>query len=200
MTLLKDLRWVLLLAAAICGCNQAHKDSAEKADSSNMTRDSGEKEHPAPRGYEINGEDAKFAVKAAAGGLKEVELGKLAIQKGSSQMVKNFGAMMVKDHSAANNELAELAKSKKIELPNVLDSKAIKLKEQLGAKSGKDFDKAYTVAMIKDHAEDTTEFAHAIKVVKYPEMTAYAKKTLPILKMHLLAAKKIESESDFKLE
>jgi putative membrane protein len=189
---MKKLTWIMLLAAVTAGCNRGHKDSAQKADSANMTKDSAQKTQPAPVGFEISGDDAKFAVKAAAGGLAEVELGKLAVQKGSSQQVRDFGAMMVKDHSAANAELAGLAKSKKIILPEELDGQAAKLKTELSAKSGSDFDKAYTEAMIKDHKEDTTEFARAIRVVKYPEMIAFAKKTLPVLKMHLAAAEKMK--------
>jgi putative membrane protein len=158
-----------------------------------MTKDSADKKHPASFGQEISGDDATFAVKAAAGGLAEVELGKLAQQKGSTQAVKDFGAMMVKDHSAANAELAELAKSKHIVLPEKLGDDATKLKAELSSKSGSDFDKAYADAMVKDHEQDTTEFVRGTKVAKYPEMAAFAKKTLPVLKMHLAAAQKIKS-------
>ncbi|MBA4166928.1 MAG: DUF4142 domain-containing protein, partial [Chitinophagaceae bacterium] len=43
--------------------------------------------------------DSKFAVEAASGGMMEVQLGELAQQKASSQRVKDFGAMMVRDHT-----------------------------------------------------------------------------------------------------
>jgi putative membrane protein len=178
----------------LAGCGQAPKDSTEKADSTNMTKDSADKKHPASFGQEISGDDAKFAVEAAAGGLAEVELGKLAQEKGSSQAIKEFGAMMVKDHSAVNAELAELAKSKHIVLPESIDEKTAKLKNKLNTKTGQDFDKAYAEAMVDDHKEDTAAFVRAIKVVKYPEMTAFAKKTLPILKMHLAEVEKIKSK------
>src|SRR5687767_9100657 len=47
----------------------------------------------------------KFLNEAATGGMAEVELGKLAQEKATSQRVKNFGEMMVRDHSAANDDL-----------------------------------------------------------------------------------------------
>jgi putative membrane protein len=190
---MKKITYILLLTGLLASCSGSDKDSAEKADSTNQTKDSADKEHPASLGQQISGDDAAFAVKAAAGGLAEVALGKLAQQKGSSQAIKDFGGMMVKDHSAANSELAALAKSKHIVLPETLDDEANKLKADLNSKSGVAFDKAYARAMVKDHKEDTTEFVRAIKVIKYPEMTAFAKKTLPVLKMHLAAAQKIES-------
>ncbi|MGZ3871504.1 MAG: DUF4142 domain-containing protein [Mucilaginibacter sp.] len=185
--------FILLLAGVLAGCSQAQKDSAGKADSANMTKDSGQKRRPLTWGQEISGDDAKFAVKAAAGGLAEVELGKLAQQKGSTAAIKNFGAMMVKDHSAANKELIALAKSKQIALPDSLDAPSKKLKADLEAKSGQEFDKAYASAMVEDHEEDISDFVRATKVAKYPEIAAFAQKTLPVLKMHLAEAQKIKS-------
>jgi Domain of unknown function (DUF4142) len=61
--------------------------------------------------------DMSFYRKAAEGGIAEVELGKLAQEKSSTQSVKDFGAMMVKDHSAANRKLQTVAYSKAIKLP-----------------------------------------------------------------------------------
>ncbi|MDN3583457.1 DUF4142 domain-containing protein [Mucilaginibacter flavus] len=191
---MKRILATTLLAALWCGCSQAPKDSVEKADSTNLTKDSADKKHPASFGQEISGDDATFAVKAAAGGLAEVELGKLAQAKAASPEVRDFAAMMVRDHSAANAELTALAKSKHIVLPEKLTDEATKLKAELGEKNGSEFDKAYTDAMIDDHAQDTSEFVRGIKVVKYPEMSAFAKKTLPVLKMHLAAAEKIKAK------
>jgi predicted outer membrane protein len=51
--------------------------------------------------------DSSFFKNAAEGGMAQVDAGKLAQQKGSSPAVKEFGAMMVKDHSAANAKLAK---------------------------------------------------------------------------------------------
>jgi predicted outer membrane protein len=61
--------------------------------------------------------DMSFYKKAAEGGLAEVELGKLAQEKSPTQSVKDFGAMMVKDHSAANQKLETVASGKNIKLP-----------------------------------------------------------------------------------
>src|SRR5580700_9034431 len=45
--------------------------------------------------------DETFAKKAAAGGMAEVKLGQLAVERGSNPAVKNFGRRMVQDHSKA---------------------------------------------------------------------------------------------------
>lgn len=130
-------------------------------------------------------EDVDFAAEAASGGMTEVELGKLAQQKGHNKRVKSFGSMMVMDHSKANNKLAALAAAKKITLPNVPNATGQKDIEKLSKLSGKDFDKAYVDDMIDDHKNDIKAFETATKHCKDPDIKAFAAKTLPVLKAHL---------------
>src|SRR3984957_13238971 len=56
--------------------------------------------------------DSSFFKHAAEGGIAEVDAGNLAQQKANAQNVKDFGAMMVKDHSAANEKLQAIAAAK----------------------------------------------------------------------------------------
>jgi putative membrane protein len=59
-------------------------------------------------------EDTQFVQKAAASGRMEVEHGKMAASKASNAQVKAFGNTLVKDHTAANQELMAIAKRKNI--------------------------------------------------------------------------------------
>jgi putative membrane protein len=47
----------------------------------------------------LSAADRQFVKKAAEGGLAEVELGKLATERASSEEVKRFGQRMVDDHT-----------------------------------------------------------------------------------------------------
>src|SRR5262245_13126398 len=49
--------------------------------------------------------DHKFVTEAANGSMAEVELGKLAQDKASSEQVKSFGKRMVDDHSKALDDV-----------------------------------------------------------------------------------------------
>src|ERR1700685_3391420 len=60
----------------------------------------------------INSADSRFMMKAASGGIAEVSLGQLAQDKASNQDVKDFGKMMVADHSKANDRMKDLASRK----------------------------------------------------------------------------------------
>jgi len=132
--------------------------------------------------------DQTFVTKAAAGGLAEVDLGKLAQEKGASQQVKSFGKRMVDDHSRANDELKALAKSKNITLPADLDTHDRAEHDRLAKLSGAAFDRAYMRAMLTDHREDVNEFRHESTTGKDTDIKAFASKTLPTLEDHLKMA------------
>jgi len=141
---------------------------------------------------DVTSMDKTFVKKAAVGGMTEVDLGKMAQEKGQSQDVKDFGAQMVKDHSANNDELAALAKSKDIMVPDKIDGMHQKLEDSLSAKSGAEFDKAYINAMVKGHT-------HMLALMKSeesstdPDLKAFATKTSDTVQMHLDMATKIQS-------
>ena len=134
--------------------------------------------------------DASFYKKAAEGGMAEVELGTLAGQKSTSASVKDFAAMMVKDHTAANDKLKALAASKNVDLPTSPSMGQMATKLKLQALSGNTFDQSYIKTMIEDHEEDIKEFKTEAASGRDPEAKAYAAATLPTLQAHL---KKIRS-------
>lgn len=130
-----------------------------------------------------------FAVKAASGGMMEVQLGQLALSKASAKAVKDFGQQMVTDHSKANDQLKQIAASEKIDLPKTMLSKNQSKVDSLSGLSGKDFDKAYMTTMVKDHKEDIEEFQKASKDKSTnAKVKEWASKTLPTLKHHLSMA------------
>jgi putative membrane protein len=134
--------------------------------------------------------DATFYKKAAEGGIAEVQLGKLAQDKSSTASVKEFGAMMVTDHSAANEKLTALAAKKDIKLPTSPSVGQTATKTKLEVLSGATFDKSYIKGMVEDHQEDIKEFQNEAASGHDPDAKAYAVATLPTLKAHL---KKIQA-------
>jgi putative membrane protein len=134
--------------------------------------------------------DATFYKNAAEGGIAEVELGQLAQEKASSPSVKAFGAMMVADHSAANDKLKTVADRKGVELPTSPSVGQMATKTKLEVLSGTTFDKSYIKGMIKDHQEDIKEFQQEAASGRDPDARAFARATLPTLQSHL---KKIQS-------
>lgn len=174
---------VVFAAWSFQACKNKAKDSTSTADSANEAKDTAKT--TAKANISVDQNDAKFVVTAAADGMAEVNLGKVAEVKASSTRVKNFAAMMVADHSKAGNALADLAKSKNITLPTAPDTSAQEKAQKLAKKSGKDFDKDYVDAMVDGHKKAVKLFEDASQNLKDPDLKAFAIKTLPTLKMHL---------------
>ena len=129
--------------------------------------------------------DADFFKHAAQSGIAEVELGQLAQEKGSSQAVKDFGAMMVKDHSAANDKLKSIAASENVELPSSAGVKNMAAKAKFKVLSGDGFDKAYIKNQVLAHREAVALFRKEAASGQDPQAKAFAASTLPVLKGHL---------------
>jgi len=187
------------LGAFSLGACQSHKDSKGAADSANEAKDTSRSSvsdtaKAATPAIKVDESDAKFAVEAANGGMSEVALGKLASEKATNKEVKDFGNMMVTDHSKANDELRTLAHKLNITLPDSISSDESKTRDDLAKKSGADFDKAYVKDMVDDHKKDVKAFEDAAKNCKDSDLKAFANKTLPTLKMHLEAIEKIKKE------
>jgi len=137
--------------------------------------------------------DNSWLMKAAGGGMAEVELGKLAQSQGSSDEVKQFGKRMVDDHSKANDELMQIASRKGITLPTSLDAKHQATRDRLSKLNGAAFDKAYMEDMVKDHREDVSEFRKEASNGQDSDLKAFAAKTLPTLEDHLKMAEQTHS-------
>ena len=133
--------------------------------------------------------DSQFVTKAAQGGLAEVKLGELAQQKGSNQAVKDFGLQMVKDHSAANDELKSVASGKGVSVPDSMNAKDQATYDRLSKLSGAQFDRAYINDMVKDHVEDVAEFRKESQTGQDSDIKGFAGKTLPTLQHHLEMAR-----------
>jgi putative membrane protein len=129
--------------------------------------------------------DNSFVMKAAQGGVAEVQLGQMASEKASSDAVKQFGQRMVADHGKANDELKALAETKKIKLAAEPNAQQKALHDRLMKLSGEAFDKAYVKAMLDDHEKDVAEFRTGSKSGTDAEVKAWAAKTLPTLEEHL---------------
>lgn len=66
----------------------------------------------------LSNTDRNFIMHAAHDGMAEVEMAKLAVQRASSDEVKQFAQRLIDDHSRANTELMQLATSKGVTMPS----------------------------------------------------------------------------------
>lgn len=190
------MKQLLILLALPClfACNQGNrKDSVETAEETNKARTE------APPGNTtvaaMSEDDTEFMVEAASGGLMEVQMGQMAMQKAMDPTVKDFGQMMANDHSRVNDELKALAQRKNMTLPSTPGEDHQRDIRQLTEKdAGRDFDRAYIKMMIDDHKKDVEKFEKIALDADDPDLKAFAAKHVPHLKMHLQKAEDIQNK------
>src|ERR1041385_156134 len=140
--------------------------------------------------------DQDFITEAVKGGKSEVEMGNLAKDKAQNSRVKAYADMMVRDHTKANSELESLLKEKKYSPPSQQMDKQEDHMSSLKNQHGKDFDRAYMKMMVKDHDKDIDLFTKESNSGTDSQLKDFARKTLPLLKVHLDSAKTIYSDLD----
>ncbi len=140
-----------------------------------------------------NLDPADFVDEASAGGVAEIETGKLALEKGTSPEVKTFAQQMIDDHGAANRQLAVLAHEKKLEVATEAEllNKAKALILQM--REGENFDEAYANNQVMAH-EKTVELFKQAAASDDKDIAAFAEKTLPKLEHHLQMARELASK------
>lgn len=131
-----------------------------------------------------------FMKDAAEAGMAEVEIAKLAKDRATNPRVKNFAEMMIKDHSAANNDLMAIARNKNVTLPSTLGKHQDHM-EDLSKKKGADFDKAYMKMMVDGHEDVVSDFEKCSQNGTDPDVKTFAAQKLPTVRMHLDSAKAI---------
>ncbi|WP_066439263.1 DUF4142 domain-containing protein [Chryseobacterium sp. CCH4-E10] len=141
----------------------------------------------------LSAQDKKFADAAATGGMMEVMLGQLASTNATNATVKSLGAMMVKDHGKANDELKKWASASGYTLPTSLKADQQKKYDELKSKKGAEFDRMYADLMVTDHQKDIAEFKKQASEGSEASLKSFASATLPTLEHHLMESEKAKN-------
>lgn len=134
----------------------------------------------------------EFLKKVTNSGMAEVQAAKLAQQKATIEAVKNFAAMLERDHTAVNQQVKTLADQRNVALPSTISEDKQKMYSDMEKMTGKAFDKDYISMMIKAHGDGISLFEDTKSNASDIDVKNFADKTLPTLKMHLDSAKAIQ--------
>jgi len=139
-------------------------------------------------------EGENFVDEASAKGIAEIETAKMALDKGTSQDVKQFAQMMIDDHTKANQELAQLAQAKDLEMSDeatLMDkAKAMILK----LRDGENFDEAYANNQVVAHEQTIEMYEDYVEGGENADLKQFAQKALPKLQEHLKQAKDLQAK------
>jgi len=133
-----------------------------------------------------------FVDEASAKGLAEIETGKLALEKGTSEDVRVFAQKMIDDHTKANQELVEIvSQNEDLQLSDnatLMDRAKAMI---LSLRDGENFDKAYANNQVVAHEQTIELYQNYIDEGENADLKAFAQATLPTLRQHLEHAKQL---------
>jgi len=135
---------------------------------------------------------SEFLKKVTNSGMAEIQLAKLVQQKATIDAVKNFAAMLERDHTAVNQQVKTLADQRSVALPTTVSDDKQKMYTDMEKMTGKAFDKHYISMMVKAHNDGISLFEDTRSNASDIDVKNFADKTLPALKMHLDSAKAIQ--------
>lgn len=141
--------------------------------------------------YGAEKQSQAFLKKAIEGNYAEIQMGQLAEKNGRSQDVKDFGKMLVDDHSAANEKAMGAAKSMGVTPPDGPNAKQKADYSKMSRLSGARFDRDFATHMVADHQKDIAEYKKAAK--QSDAAGEYAKGQIDVLQKHLDTAKSLRS-------
>jgi putative membrane protein len=129
--------------------------------------------------------DLKFAETVASKGKMEVAVSQHAADHAARPDVKEVAKMMVEEHTKANAELGELAKTKNISLPAEPNAEHKALQDKLIALDGEELDKIYLDEMATGHQSSLDAIAKFKTEGVDADLKAFAEKIEPIVAHHL---------------
>jgi putative membrane protein len=182
--------FIVLSRAAVVAliglCFGVAAQAATKKEESKTSASPSASNSKSPATAALSDKDKSFMKEAAQGGMMEVEMGKMAQQKGKSDDVKKIGSRMVADPSKANNELMGIAKKKGVDLS--------KVKPKSHSMGDANFDKDYINMMVKDHEKDLAAFQAEAKNGTDADVKAFASKTSGVIQKHLEMVKAAQAK------
>ncbi len=137
--------------------------------------------------------DRQFIRAAGYGGNDEIALSKVAAVRSNDPNVRMFARRMIRQHSEAGAELAQIAKSLGVTPPAVPDAKHRMMKAQLERLGGRAFNMTYINDMVADHTAANNVFQMGTTVTN-SDLRSFADSTLPVVQNHLKMAAEMQQE------
>jgi putative membrane protein len=138
--------------------------------------------------------DKMFVKNALEGGMAEVQLGQLALQKSNNDDVKQFAQRMVTDHTKMGDQMKPIAQQIGVKLPDAPSKKDQATIAKLQALNGDAFDKAYMKDMVKDHKADLNDFKTEASSGSAPAVKNAASQGAQVISQHLQMAEQINQK------
>lgn len=137
--------------------------------------------------------DQQFVDFAGQTDMVEANLGQLAQDVSDSQPVKDYGKMLVTDHTNDYQQLNAAAQQANLNVPNAIDSEHDKaLIGPMNKLKGAAFDHKFIAEMISGHTKAIAVYKMEAADAQNSAIKNYAEAALPVLQKHLDDAKDLQ--------
>ena len=144
----------------------------------------------------LSQQDQTFVKEAGAGNLAEADAGKLAMEKGGTPAIREFGRWMYTDHDlVANNWLKAIMAAQNQPFQPTLTAEQQQMQQKLARLSGRQFDREYTQVQVVMHEKTIPVFQKEAADGQNPMIKNYAAELTPVLQQHLAEAKLLAGET-----
>lgn len=142
----------------------------------------------------LSSDDRKWIEHIAQGNAAEIAFAQLALQKSGDPMVRATAQRMIDDHQKLGQKASQTAARLGLMLPNTLSDDDKSTLKDLQEKSGKDFDRAFIKALVKDHERDVRDTQKIAQNGQNPEVKDLATSALPVFEQHLQMVRQNEKQ------
>ena len=146
------------------------------------------------QGAFAEGSTETFLKSAIEGNLAEIQMGKLAQAKGSTDVVRAYGKTLEADHMQANVNAVKTAAAVGVEVPTRPSNEQQAEYKKMAKLSGVKFDKEFIGAMVDDHKDDVELYQKESAKTEDGEVASYARATLPVIQGHLNVATDLKAK------
>ncbi len=133
----------------------------------------------------VSQQDRRWIVQAHTANMAETDTGQLAGLDGASPAVRSAGAVLSRDHTAADAALIKLAGRLKIALPTSETVRQTEAYDRLTNETGHLFDYDFIGTMLAAHQSMISATRWEISHGSAPDVTRLARQALPVLLKHL---------------
>ena len=142
----------------------------------------------------LSGAERDFIARTNAKSLFEIRVSELAAEKATDPALKSYAALVAADHKGVTQEIQRLAAGQGVNLPQSLDAQDEKTLSALQNATGQAFDKQYLQTVgVTGHEKAIAAYEKAGTEARNPALKDYVQSTLPTLKSHLEAARKLQT-------
>lgn len=186
----------LLAAASVCALLVAAPAWAQNAGAQGTTETQNTNGQAMATGAGLSQQDQTFVKEAGAGNLAEADAGRLAMEKGGTPAIREFGRWMYTDHGiVANNWLKAIMAAEHQPFQPTLTAEQQQMQQRLERLSGRQFDREYTQAQVAVHEKTIPIFQTEARDGQNPMIKDYAQNLVPVLQQHLDEAKILAGET-----